>query len=337
MNSRAFQAGLAVLVGILLAAIPFLVKAALPGSWELFAHILTKIFLNIAFGLCLWIMLQSGMLSLGQGAFISIGAYVTAILAAKYQFVTNVWLCYLIGGAVAAVLALLLGLITVHLRRIFFLLVTWAFGEMLSPVLNSFQEPFGAAAGIVGIPAPGAISLFPDAFTGYYYLALLFAAVVLLVIWSVSRSRIGLIYRSIGQNDTLTNFCGIHVRKYKLQLFALGCFLTGIGGGIMASYLTALSPDTFTFFTSLDIIMFNLIGGMGSIAGPILGAVVLTGANEFLFAIGYYKMIVYGLIITLSIRMLPGGLVSLPSAAAAAFERLVPKKEAGGVSPGSDA
>ena len=75
--------------------------------------------------------------------------------------------------------------------------------------------------------------------------------VVLLTIASLSCSRIGLIYRSIGQNDTLTNFCGIHVRKYKLQVFALGCFLTGIGGGIMASYLTALSPDTFTFFTSL--------------------------------------------------------------------------------------
>jgi branched-chain amino acid transport system permease protein len=132
-----------------------------------------------------------------------------------------------------------------------------------------------------------------------------------LLILRLSRSKIGLIYKSIGQNDTLTNFCGVHVRKYKLQAFVLGCFLTGIGGGIMASYFTAVSPETFTFFMSLDIIMFNLVGGMGYLAGPVIGAVVLTGVNEFLFAIGYYKMIVYGLIIILVIRLLPGGLVSI--------------------------
>jgi len=302
-----------VILGILLFVFPFWVKAAVPAKWELMAHIMIKIFLNIAFGLALWIMLQAGMLSLGQGAFIAISAYVTGIVSTKYQLVGNLWLSYLIGAFFAGLFAFLLGLICVHLRRIFFLLVTWAFGEMLHPVFTSFYTPFGGASGITNIPAPQGISLFPDPWMGYYFVALLFAVVVFILILSLSRSKIGLIYKSIGQSDVLTNFCGVHVRKYKLQAFALGAFLTGIGGGLMASYLTAVSPETFTFFTSLDIIMFNLIGGMGVLAGPIVGAIVLTGINEFLFAIGYYKMIVYGLIIILVIRLLPGGLVSMPA------------------------
>jgi branched-chain amino acid transport system permease protein len=302
---------LIIVAGILLVLFPFLAKAAVPAKWELVAHIMIKIFLNIAFGLCLWVMLQAGMLSLGQGAFIAIGAYVTGILSMKYQLVGSLWFCYLIGALFAALLAFLLGLITVHLRRIFFLLVTWAFGEMLHPIFTSFQDPFGGASGITNIPAPQGIKAFADPWTGYYFIALGFSLLVFFLIRRLSRSKIGLIYKSIGQNDTLTNFCGVHVRRYKLQAFALGCFLTGIGGGIMASYLTAVSPETFTFFLSLDIIMFNLVGGMGYLAGPVVGAVVLTGVNEFLFAIGYYKMIVYGLVIILVIRLLPGGLVSM--------------------------
>lgn len=302
---------LVIIAAILLILFPFLAKAAVPAKWELVAHIMIKIFLNIAFGLCLWVMLQAGMLSLGQGAFIAIGAYVTGILSMRYQLVSSLWFCYLIGALFAALLAFLLGLITVHLRRIFFLLVTWAFGEMLHPIFTSFQDPFGGASGITNIPAPQGIKTFADPWTGYYFVALGFSLLVFFLILRLSRSKIGLIYKSIGQNDTLTNFCGVHVRRYKLQAFALGCFLTGIGGGIMASYLTAVSPETFTFFLSLDIIMFNLVGGMGYLAGPVIGAVVLTGVNEFLFAIGYYKMIVYGLIIILVIRLLPGGLVSM--------------------------
>ena len=299
------------------------------------AHVATKMLMNVGLGLCLWLVFQAGMLSLGQGAFIALGAYTTAILTAKYQLVGNVWATYLVGALVAAVLALAIGLVTVHLRRIFFLLVTWSFAEMLHPVLTSFEHPFGGAAGIVGIPAPAALSAFSDAFTGYYYLAFAFAALVLSIVSRISSSRLGLIYRSIGQNDTLTRFCGIDVRAYKVQAFVVASVLTGLGGGIMASYLTALSPDTFTYFTSLDVVMFVLIGGLGSIAGPIVGAAVLTGANELLFAVGYYKMIVYGLMVAVSIRFLPGGLISLPAVVRTAVERRRTRKEAGRVGSGT--
>jgi ABC-type branched-subunit amino acid transport system permease subunit len=104
----------AIIAGILLVLFPFLAKAAAPTKWELVAHIMIKIYLNIAFGLCLWIMLQAGMLSLGQGAFIALGAYVTGIFSVKYQLVNNLWVCYLTGALFAALLAFLLGLITVR-------------------------------------------------------------------------------------------------------------------------------------------------------------------------------------------------------------------------------
>jgi len=296
---------------LLLMILPLLLKVG-GGEWlNLTNHIMTKIYLNVAFALSLWIILRAGMLSLGQAAFIAIGAYTTGILSVKYGLIPNIWVSYFIGAVLASVVAFLLGLITVHLRRIFFLLVTWAFAESLHPILTSFENPFGGAVGIVDIPAPQGLAAWGG--SGFYYLALAYVALVFLVIWSLSRSKIGLIYKSIGYGELLTNFCGIYARRYKLQAFALGCFLTGIGGGILTSYLTTVSPESFTFFTSLEIIMFNLIGGMGVIAGPIVGAIALTGINELLFAVGTFKTIIYGLMIILAIRFLPGGLVSLPT------------------------
>lgn len=313
MNSTALKTAAFMIVVAALGVAPWVGKAIIPGWWELAAHIMIKTFMNIGFGLCLWIMLQAGELSLGQGAFISIGAYVAGILVSKYQIVSSVWLGYLLGACVSGLMALLLGSITVHLQRIFFLLVTWAFGEMMQPVLVSFQHPFGGSGGIVNIKPPEGLALFSESWTAYYYFALGFAIFVFLIIRRIGTSKLGLIYKAIGQNEVLVTFSGLHVRFYKLQVFALGCFLSGFGGGLMASYLTAISPETFTFFTSLDIIMFNLIGGMSVIAGPIVGAVFLTCLNEFLFTVGYFKMILYGLIIILIVTLLPGGIVSLPA------------------------
>ncbi|MCB2228692.1 MAG: branched-chain amino acid ABC transporter permease [Desulfarculaceae bacterium] len=322
-----YIAGLAVMA--VLALLPPLFKLAAPEMWELSAHIGIRILLNVGFGLCLWLMLQAGELSLGQGGFITIGAYTTGILVAKYELISVVWLGYLAGAAVAALFALMLGYLIVHLKRIFFLLVTWSFAEMLHPVLTSFEHPFGGAMGIIDIPGPEGVSLFSESWTGYYYIALLYGFAVLWLVWRVAGSKIGLINKSIGLNDELVTFCGLYVRKYKVMVFVLGCFITGIGGGILASYLTAISPETFTFFTSLDIIMFNLIGGMGSIAGPIVGAVILTGLNEYLFAVGYWRMVIYGLIIIFFITMLPGGMISLPAVIRARLSRGNKEGEAG--------
>ena len=247
---------------------------------------------------------------------------------AKYELISIVWLGYLAGAVASAIMALLLGYLIVHLKRIFFLLVTWSFAEMLHPVLTSFDHPFGGAMGIIDIPGPEGLSLFSETWTGYYYIALLYGFAVLWLVWRLAGSKIGLINKSIGQNDTLVTFCGLHARKYKVMIFVVGCFITGIGGGILASYLSAISPETFTFFTSLDIIMFNLVGGMGTMAGPILGAVVLSGLNEYLFAVGYWRMVVYGLLIIFFITLLPGGMVSLPAVVRARFRRKGEKRKA---------
>ena len=321
MNSKNTATVIALGLMGLLALMPPLLQASLPTYWELIAHIMIKTLLNVGFGLCLWLMLQAGELSLGQGAFISIGAYVTGILVAKYQIVSVVWLGYLAGALVAALLAVMLGYLIVHLKRIFFLLVTWSFAELLHPVLTSFQHPFGGAMGIIDIGPPEGIGWFTHPWTGYYYIALIYAFGVLWLIRRVAASKVGMIVKSIGQDDVLATYCGMYVRKYKVMVFGLGCFITGLGGGLMASYLTAISPETFTFFSSLDIIMFNLIGGMGAMSGPIVGAIVLTGLNEYLFSAGYWRMVVYGLIIIFFIILLPGGMISLPRVLKARFAR----------------
>jgi branched-chain amino acid transport system permease protein len=283
-------------------------------------HILIKVATSIGFAVSLWIMIRAGLISLGQGAFVGVGGYTVAILTTRYHL--NIWLSFVLAGVLAGIVACLLGLFTVRLRGVFFLTVTFVFLEVLKGIYSSFQFPFGGAQGIWNIPHPQEFQLFRDFRVGFYYLALVYVAIVLFIAIRVFKSRVGLIFRGAGENPTLAAASGVDVRYYKLQAVAIGCFLTGIGGGILASYFTQASPTWVTFLTSLDILMYSLLGGLSTIAGPIAGASVLTLIGEALFGIGYFKSIVYGAIIILFVLFLPEGLTSLPRKLSPWIERI---------------
>jgi branched-chain amino acid transport system permease protein len=238
-------------------------------------HILIKVATSIGFAVSLWIMIRAGLISLGQGAFVGVGGYTVAILTTRYHL--NIWLSFVLAGVLAGIVACLLGLFTVRLRGVFFLTVTFVFLEVLKGIYSSFQFPFGGAQGIWNIPHPQEFQLFRDFRVGFYYLALVYVAIVLFIAIRVFKSRVGLIFRGAGENPTLA---------------------------------------------AANILMYSLLGGLSTIAGPIAGASVLTLIGEALFGIGYFKSIVYGAIIILFVLFLPEGLTSLPRKLSPWIERI---------------
>lgn len=297
--------GLAV-IAILLFAGPLLVKE------EYTRHILIMIFINAALAEGLWIMIQAGESSFGQSAFAAIGGYCTAILSVQYNI--DPWITFVIGGIGASVASILLGLIISHLDGVYFVICTFAFMELIRGLCINLVSITGGAAGISGIPLPGGlVQIFGSRSAGFYYLALGVMALSILAVFAITRSRLFLLFNAVEHNRTLSSSVGIYVRKYKLQAFVIGCFFTGLAGAVLASYLTHIAPLNFGFLTSLDIVLFCYIGGIGSVIGPVVGAVMMTYVVNSLVAIGYYKMIVYGAILAFAILWLREGLVSLPN------------------------
>ena len=295
---------------VVLALVPVFFKHFFPSSYAQVVHISILMFTNIMLGVSLWIMLKTDEFSLGQAAFIALGGYTTGILVVSYHW--SPWPTFILGGVVSAFTAFLLGIILVHLASAYFLLVTWGFAEILTVIFLEFKVPFRGAAGIADIPNPEGLDVLGDTGYGYYLLCLIFMFLAVTVIWRISNSKVGMIYKAIGEQQILASSCGIYARKYKLQVFALGCFFTGIVGAILSCYYTFIEPHTYSFWVSLDILMFNMVGGMSSIVGPIIGAVILSLTSQALFAAGAYKSIVYGFIIIFLMLFLPGGIISVP-------------------------
>lgn len=291
-----------------------------------YRNLITLILINVAMAEGLWLMMQAGEESFGQSAFAAVGGYSTAILAVQHG--VDPWFTFLVGGIAAALVAILLGLVISHLDGIYFVIGTFAFMELVRGLVTNFQQPFGGASGIVGVPAPAGLeTVFGDLGVGFYYLALAVMVITLLGVVAVMHSRLGLLFRAVQQNRTLSSSTGISVRKYKLQAFAIGCFFTGLAGAVFASFSTQVSPAAFGFLSSLDIVLFIYVGGVASMAGPVIGAAVMTYLSYSLMSFGYLKMIIYGAILTVSILCLRGGLVSVPHMVLGLVKRFGGKEE----------
>jgi branched-chain amino acid transport system permease protein len=306
-------------IAILLLAGPWIVKD------DYARHIIIMIFINVVLAEGLWVMRHAGAESFGQSAFAAIGGYCCAILSLQCNI--DPWYTFLIGGVGAALISILLGLVIAHLSGVYFVICTFAFMELIRGLCINFVSLTGGAAGIPGIPAPsGLVAIFGSRTTGFYYLSLGVMVITLLAVLALTRSRLFLLFSAVDHNRALSSSVGIYVRKYKLMAFMFGCFFTGFAGAVLASYLTQIAPLNFGFLASLDIVLFCNIGGMGSVIGPAVGAIVMTYALFGLISIGYYKMIVYGAILAITVLVLRGGLISLPEIILNLFRRTLGKK-----------
>jgi branched-chain amino acid transport system permease protein len=234
----------------------------------------------------------------------------------------SVWLGFLAGGAVAAVFAWLLGMITLKLRGIYFSLSVFAFAEVVNAIFRAF-DVFGGPAGIANVPRPMFFGTRLNSHLGFYYVVLAAALVSLAFLYRQASTRFGFTLLALRTRDTeaLAESVGIAAARYKTLAFVASCFFCGLMGAIHGHYLRFVSPFVFTFFFSTDLVIFNMVGGLGSFWGPVAGSVLLTALGEQLFAAGYYKSLVYAVVLLAVILVLPGGLIDLPRARQAWAER----------------
>ena len=251
---------------------------------------------NALLALSVWLTLYAGQLTLGNAAFMGVGAYVSALLGRHLD--TPFPVALLIGSVAAAALALPLGAIVFRLRGVYLAIATLAFGEIVRVVLLATPIT-GRGQGLNGIP--------PKTELWHIYLSVL---VVAYVLWRVQGSTIGRAWAAIREDEIASASQGIAVGRHKLAAFVIGALIAGWAGGLSAHVTFSIDPSDFGFTKAVQVLVFAVVGGIPNVFGPILGAGLLTALPELLRPLKDYRDIFQGAILLLVIVYLPRGLVT---------------------------
>jgi len=246
--------------------------------------------------LSVWLTLYAGQLTLGNAAFMGVGAYVSALLGRHLD--TPFPLALFIGAVSAAVLALPLGAIVFRLRGVYLAIATLAFGEIVRVILLATPIT-GKGQGLNGIP--------PKTELWHIYLSL---AIVAYVLWRVQGSTIGRAWAAIREDEIASASQGIAVGRHKLAAFVIGALIAGWAGGLSAHVTFSIDPSDFGFTKAVQVLVFAVVGGIPNVLGPILGAGLFTALPELLRPLKDYRDIFQGAILLLVIIYLPRGLVT---------------------------
>lgn len=291
-----------------------ILAALLPLVLGLNLYILTILILMVIFIIYAssWNFLTyTGQGSLGHAAFFGLGGYASALVATASGI--SPYITMLIGGGAAALVGLFIGAICVRLKEWFLAMVTFGFAIIIQTLMVSqFADITG---GWDGIAAPRLISSsVPNYLLIEYYSILLIAVVVILIFWLILRSPVGLAFAAIRENEMEARAAGINPVKYRLFAFLVSAYFSGIAGALEIHHLGYITPEIFGVDLSFWPIIYSISGGLGTLAGPIVGTIVITVLWDGLQALGltYARFIIIGLLLVLIIIFLPKGLISLP-------------------------
>lgn len=254
----------------------------------------------------------AGLLCLGHAAFFGIGAYTAALLASNYGLPFLVTL--LAGGIVAGIAGILVALPTMRLISIYFAVATLGVGEIIHVTLLNWVS---VTRGPMGVQIYDPITIFGHKFTSLlsiYYVIAVLACISIYIIWRLTNSYFGNALRSLREDDQCAEAMGINVTKLKIQTFAVSTFFAGIAGAVMAHSVGYISPDSFKFTESILILAMVVVGGLGSLPGGLLGALLLILLPEAARGLGDFRMIAVGVVMFLSILLLPKGIFGETSA-----------------------
>ena len=274
-------------------------------------NLLSLMLIFIIFASAWNLLAYSGQGSLGHAAFFGIGAYASTLLAAFLRL--SPLLSIFLGAAIAALIGILIGLTCVRLKEWFLAMVTFGFAIIVQTVTVSWLAP--VTGGWDGIPAP---RLFSPSIPSYqlieYYAILAITIGSIVLIWLILRSRIGLAFSAIRENELEARASGIDPIRYRLLAFAVSAYLAGIAGALQIHHIGYITPEIFGTDISFWPVIYVIFGGLGTLAGPVIGTVVLSFVWEALKAAGltFSRYVIVGLLLILSIIFLPKGLVDLP-------------------------
>lgn len=263
-------------------------------------YVLLGLSLNIILG-------EAGLFNLGHAAFWAVGAYTTAILNTRLGIPILPLLP--VSAVAAALFAWLVARPVIHLRGDYLCIVTIAIGEIVRVVFNNNPGGItGGPNGVFGIARPSFFGIILGSPRELYFLVWTIVALSIFALTRLQRSRVGLGWNCIREDELAAEVVGINVRKLKLLTFVLGAGLAGVAGNLYAARMTIVSPESFTFMQSALIFCIVLLGGMGSIPGTLLGAAVVAVLPEVFRPFALYRMLVFGLALVAMMYFRPGGL-----------------------------
>jgi len=288
--------------------------------------VLLALSLNIIVG-------YAGQSQMGHAAFFGIGAYVSAIMTSKLGI--NFWVTLPVSFIAAGIVGAVLGLISIRLKDDFLAITTIGINFVIVAIFQ-YSPVFGASLGMT-VQKP---FIFGMKMNAPAYLILIFILIVLtcLFIIKMNKSWFGLALASIRNDEIAASSFGIDVNKYKVLTFTLGTAIAGLTGAVYAHYMSFIYSSDFAFTVSISIISMVVIGGVGTIRGPIFGAILLGVAPEFFRFMADYRMIVYGGLLVLMMRFQPQGLLGEGSFIINNINNVISKitsKKGGGIDAGN--
>ena len=297
-------------LGVAVLAAPWLVPAVVPRQQRYVLHVLifTALFAALALSYDL-VVGHVGSLSLAHPAFFGVGAYTAAILAteARWSFLADV----VAAGLAAAVVAALVGVPLFRLAEHAFAMGTLGLALVASVVANNWVQVTRGPLCITGIPKPALGPLPVTTLPAFYWLALGALVAVLLLYQGLTTFRLGRAFHAVRDNEPLAAAAGIDPLKYRLLAFTIAAGLAGAVGALYVYYLSVMCPEEMTVGLTVNLLVIVFLGGVGSLRGVLVGAVLFTALPEVLRLAPTWRLVIYGGLLLLVVIRSPGGIESL--------------------------
>jgi branched-chain amino acid transport system permease protein len=302
------QSGKWILLGWIVAFIILLLLPSFLGKYTVFLLSLLAVYALVSLGLNL-LMGYTGQIAAGHAGFLAIGAYFTAIVSANLE-----WLpCFVtlfLAGIFSGIIGYLLGIPILRLKGFYIAMATLAFGVVISEIILQWSSMTGGDDGF-SVPTARIAGFVFDSDYKLFYLIIPITAIMTLLAKNLVNGYIGRAFIALRESEIAAQTIGIDLAKYKTIAFAISAFYTGVAGGLFAYLITFLSPDAFTIELSIDFIAMIVIGGMGSILGSIIGAVILTGMQQILAGLLDLQILIFGISLIVFMIFMPRGIIGM--------------------------
>ncbi len=271
-------------------------------------NVLVFVGINTMLAIALNLLLgYAGQISLGHAGFFGLGAYLSGILTTAYRF--NPWVAMPVAAVVVGCMAGMIGFPILKLKGHYLAMATLGLGIIIFIVFNETVELTGGPSGLSGIPNLQLAGISFDSDVKNYYLIWGFTLAVMLFSLNLANSRIGRALRAVHDSEVAAQVLGVNARLLKVQIFAMSAVISSLAGSLYAHTMTFISPASFGFNFSIELLTMVVIGGLGSVYGSFLGAALLTLLPEILRGANDYDIIIYGGLLIVMVMFMPGGLV----------------------------
>jgi branched-chain amino acid transport system permease protein len=258
------------------------------------------------------LMGYAGQISVGHAAFFAIGAYVSGILTARYGISPDIAL--IAGICLSAAVAWAMGKPVLALKEYYLAMATLALNEIVVTLITGLQGLTGGASGLRDIPAFSILGLSLENHVRFYYFVWLLVVVVIAMCITLVRSPFGRTLIAVHSDETAAKTFGIDCARYKTRVYVLSAGIASLAGSLFAHYMSFIAPDDFGVLTSINLLVMLFLGGVGTIFGPVLGAVFLKLLPEITYQFHDYEMVINGIILIIVLLFMPKGLYGMVKA-----------------------